>query len=115
MLCLGQLVLKVEAADARQPDIEHKAARNVRKLGSGAVREPKRTPRHSDLHRAEQVRQRDPHGLVVIDNKNDRLKTWSFCSIYRPPASAPEQCPGERSHSGSNEGQMFESPALPVA
>ena len=69
---LGQLGLKIEAAQSRQPDVEHQAAGNVRQL---ALQQLRRRAEHLDLqsHRLKKIGQRPAHREIVVDNEDDRL------------------------------------------
>jgi hypothetical protein len=67
-ICLRKLDLKVGAAEPRQPDIKHEAARHVRQL---AAQEFIGLAEHlcPQVHRSKQVHKRIAHQSVVIDYK----------------------------------------------
>jgi hypothetical protein len=68
---LGELGLKVEAADTGQPDVEHQATRDV---GLAGLEELGRRSEHLDLHphRRQQAPQGVTDGGVVVDDVDDR-------------------------------------------
>src|SRR5262249_42235256 len=80
-LGLGELRLEVEAAQSRQPDVEHEAAHH---LGQLVFQQVGRRPEQLDLvsNRSEQAAQRLAHGLVVVDNEYDRLLSGRDRSVH---------------------------------
>jgi hypothetical protein len=69
---LGELSLKVQAAQSRQPDVEDQTASNIWK------RAPQqfggRTEHlHPQDYRLEEIGERSTHGFVVVDHEDDRL------------------------------------------
>src|SRR5208282_1560402 len=70
---LREFSLKVEPADARQSDIEHKAGRYIGRL---VVEKFGGRTKHLDLeaHRAQQAANRNAHRGVIVDHENDRSR-----------------------------------------
>src|SRR5262252_6572297 len=71
-LRLRQLGLEVETAQSRQPDVEYKAAWNIRAL---ALQELPRRCEYLDsqLYRLKEPRKRLTHRGVVVHDEDDRL------------------------------------------
>ena len=71
-VCLGELGLKVQAAQSWQPDIEDQAAGNIWKL---ALQHFGRRTEHLNpqTHRLKKIGERPAHGFVVVDNEDNRL------------------------------------------
>src|SRR5262249_54445462 len=69
---LRQLGLEVETAQSRQPDVEYKAAWNIRTL---ALQEFLRRCEYLDpqLYRLKEPRKRLTHRGVVVHDEDDRL------------------------------------------
>ena len=65
-----QFALELEAAQPREPDIEHQATRDIRTLvfqeGVRRAEQP-----HVKAHRFEQALERVAHGRVVIDDEHN--------------------------------------------
>src|SRR5712672_2442344 len=78
---LGELGLEVQAADPRQPDVEHQATCDIRKLALQQLRGGSKRL-GLQAHRSKEITERSAHR--VVNDEHDRLGFGRFCH-HSPP------------------------------